>query len=490
MWCFLLCVGTVTAQEAVPEPIANDACLSCHGDPSAGRFVDHAKFEASVHGSFSCVTCHADVAAIPHDVPLRLASQAQIPAMCGQCHEDINDAFSRSIHGQAVAAGKRHAPVCTDCHGEHYVAPVKTEASKVFPAHIPETCGQCHAAERIVTKYRLPAYVVDTYMGSFHGLAHQLGSVTAANCASCHGTHEILPAGDERSSVHPKNLAATCGACHPGVGALVAQGKIHSDAQAGAEHPAVTFVRRFYLVLISLVIGGMLVHNGLDFRRKLSLHYQRAAAGAAAQRMSLNARLQHGVLLLAFVALAYTGFALQFPHAWWASPFVGHLDWRRVGHRGAAVIFCLLAGYHLWFMTCTQRGRQELNALWPRRADLTQLWQTLGHNLGWRPQRPRASRYGYVEKAEYWALVWGSIIMVLTGGLMTWQNWTLRVLPKWCFDVMRAIHWYEAVLACSAIIIWHFYWALFDPDEYPMKWTWITGKASTTDRTHRRDDAV
>lgn len=481
----LIAIGLMRAPAASAEEIDNETCLTCHGDPSTSRFVDQAKFEASVHGSVSCTACHTDVTAIPHDVPLKSVSQSQIPLTCGQCHEDIKNAFQRSIHGQAVAAGKRHAPVCTDCHGEHYVAPVKTEASKVFPSHIPETCGQCHAAERIVTKYRLPSYVVDTYMGSFHGLAHQLGSVTAANCASCHGTHEILPASDERSSVNPKNLAKTCGACHPGVGALVAQGKIHSGSQPGGEHPAVAFVRRFYLTLISLVIGGMLIHNGLDFRKKLAAHYRRMALSTAAERMSLNERLQHGVLMAAFFALAYTGFALKFPHAWWASPFMGRVDWRRLGHRGAAVAFCLLAGYHLWFMTCTKRGREELRALWPRRVDAVQLWQMIGYYVGWRAARPRVGRYSYVEKMEYWALVWGSIIMVLTGDLMIWKNWTLRVLPKWAFDVIGTVHFYEAILACLAIVVWHFYFAVFDPEEYPMKWTWISGRSSPADDTHR-----
>ena len=487
MWYLIPLLLLMGAPTVGAQEMDNNTCLACHGEAAAARFVDRDKFAASVHGSLTCATCHADAADIPHALPLASVSQAQIPQTCGACHGGVLEPFERGIHGQAVAAGKRHAPVCSDCHGEHYIAAVTTEASKVFPSHIPETCGQCHAAERIVTKYRLPAYVVETYMGSFHGLAHQLGSVTAANCASCHGAHEILPASDARSSVNPNHLATTCGACHPGVGELVAQGKIHSGTQAGVEHPAVAFVRRFYLLLISFVVGGMLIHNGLDFRRKLALHYQRAAAGTATARMSLNERLQHGVLLLAFLALAYTGFALQFPQAWWASPFVGHIDWRRVGHRGAAVVFCLLAGYHLWFITCTRRGRQELRALRPRREDLTQLRQMLSFNLGWRPQRPRTARYSYIEKSEYWALVWGSMIMVFTGGLMTWQNWTLRMFPKWFFDVMRTIHWYEAVLACLAILVWHMYWVAYDPDEYPMKWTWISGKASPSDEEHRVD---
>jgi cytochrome b subunit of formate dehydrogenase/DnaJ-class molecular chaperone len=589
-----------------------DTCLACHGDPSADRFIDPAKFQASIHGVLSCTSCHADVTGIPHETPLKpvscsachqleaevylnsdhglalkhgvseaascqdchgsphelrnsrdpaspvfranlpqtcakchgkseemakfhlgqaapIASYAEsvhgiaflqkgntsaavctdchgshdlhratsptsklywqrIPETCGKCHDNIRQTFLRSVHGRAISDGKRDAPVCTDCHGEHAIAGVKTAASKVSPAHIPETCGQCHGAERITTKYRLPAHVVETYMESFHGLALQLGSVTAANCASCHGTHDILPSADPRSSVYPTNLAQTCGKCHAGVSAQVARGQIHSGTRPGLEHRVVSFVRRFYLILIILVIGGMFVHNLLDFLKKFQAHYARMAAVGVRPRMSLNVRLQHGVLTAAFLVLAYTGFALKSPQAWWASPFIGRVDWRGLGHRLAAVLFAALALYHLGYILFTSRGRHHVRALMPRRADLLQPFQMLAYYVGLRRERPVFARYSYIEKAEYWALVWGSVIMTLTGALMTWEGWTLRLFPKWFFDAVTAVHYYEAILACLAILVWHFYFVIFDPDEYPMKWTWITGQPSAADQAHRKDD--
>jgi len=425
------------------------------------------------------------VTAIPHDVPLKSVHWQNIPQTCGQCHADVQEAYLRGIHGQAVVAGRRGAPVCTDCHGVHAIAPVKAVTSTVFPSHIPETCGQCHAAERIVTRYRLPPQVVETYMESFHGLSLRLGNMMVANCASCHGAHEILPLTDPRSSVNPHNLAKTCGQCHAGISAQVAKGRIHTTARAGLEHPVVSWVRRFYLFLIVLVTGSMLVHNSLDFLKKLRLHYQRVGLAVAVERMSLNERLQHGLLVIVFVILAYTGFALKFPQAWWASPFVGRFDWRTLGHRAAALVFCLLCGYHLGFMLLTKRGRLERTALLPRWQDVTQLFQMLGYYVGRRQKRPVFGRYSYVEKFEYWALVWGSVIMVFTGALMTWEEWTLRLFPKWVFDVVTAVHFYEAVLACLAIALWHLYFVMFDPDEYPMKWSWITGRASPADEAHR-----
>jgi cytochrome b subunit of formate dehydrogenase len=477
-------------------------CAQCHERTEEmakfhlGQAAPIASYLDSVHGvalkegnvsAAVCTDCHGS-----HDLhkptnPTSKLYWQTIPQTCGKCHENIKQTFLRSIHGQALAAGKRDAPVCTDCHGEHTIAAVKTEASKVFPSHIPETCGQCHAAERITTKYRLPEHVLETYMDSFHGLALQLGSVTAANCASCHGAHDILPSNDERSSVHPNNLPRTCGRCHAGVSAQVAKGQIHSGTRPGLEHRVVSFVRRFYLSLIFLLIGGMLIHNALDFRRKLARHYQESRRAGHPERMALNERIQHGLLIIAFVTLAYTGFALKFPQAWWASPFVGRVDWRSFAHRAFAVVFCALALYHLGYILFTAKGRRHLRALLPRRADFIQPFQMLAYYLGRRTARPVFAHYSYVEKAEYWALVWGSIIMTLTGVLMTWEGWTLRLFPKWLFDVVTTIHYYEAILACLAILVWHFYFVIFDPDEYPMKWTWITGRPSTADQTHRAD---
>lgn len=324
-------------------------------------------------------------------------------------------------------------------------------------------------------------------MESFHGLAMQLGSVTVADCASCHGAHDILPSGDPRSSIHPGNLPKTCGKCHAGVSDQVARGQIHSGTQPGLEHRVVSFIRRFYLILILLVIGGMLLHNLLDFFRKFRAHARRMAAAGAPPRMSLNERVQHGILFIAFVSLAYTGFALKFPQAWWASPFVGRVDWRSFAHRAFAVVFCALALYHAGYVLLSPRGRRHLKALLPRRVDLIQPFQMLAYSLGWRNERPLFAHYSYVEKAEYWALVWGSIVMTLTGGLMTWNEWTLRMFPKWCFDAVTAVHYYEAILACLAILVWHFYFVIFDPEEYPMKWTWISGRPSPADQTHRKE---
>ena len=93
-------------------------------------------------------------------------------------------------------------------------------------------------------------------------------------------------------------------------------------------------------------------------------------------------------------------------------------------------------------------------------------------------QRPRYDRFNYIEKSEYWALVWGTIVMTLTGFALWFENQSMAWFSKLFIDVCEVIHYYEAWLAFLAIVVWHIYYVIFNPDVYPMNFTWLTGKIS------------
>ncbi|HET7453447.1 MAG TPA: cytochrome b/b6 domain-containing protein, partial [Thermoanaerobaculia bacterium] len=98
-------------------------------------------------------------------------------------------------------------------------------------------------------------------------------------------------------------------------------------------------------------------------------------------------------------------------------------------------------------------------------------------------ERPRFGRFSYAEKTEYWALVWGTIVMTATGIVMWFDNTFIGLLTKLGYDVSRTIHFYEAWLATLAIIVWHLYFVIFNPDEYPMNLAWLTGVLSEREMT-------
>ena len=76
---------------------------------------------------------------------------------------------------------------------------------------------------------------------------------------------------------------------------------------------------------------------------------------------------------------------------------------------------------------------------------------------------------------EYWALIWGTVIMSVTGLLLWFENTAMAYFPKWLLDVATVVHLYEAWLATLSIIIWHFYAVIFNPQVYPLNWSMITG---------------
>jgi len=475
-----------------------DTCAKCHGnvqEMEKFNLRQHAvvvTYENSVHGiahsngvinAAVCTDCHGSHNLHRSTNPQSKLYWQNIPSTCGKCHENVLQTYSRSVHGTAVAQGIRDAPVCTDCHGEHTIAAVKLAASRVSPANIPETCGQCHAAQRIVTQYRLPPNVFTTYIQSFHGLALQGGNLTAANCASCHGVHDILPASDPLSTINTNNLPQTCGKCHPGIGTRLSAEffKIHAPPGAAEGKPwIVNFVSWFYIILITLTIGGMGLFVALDYFRKARTHIRAVKSDPNAEdRLSKVARVQHFILMALFILLAYTGFVHKFPDAAWSWPFRALPNGsyvRGMIHRICGWTFAAFFLVHLVTLVATKRGRSALQSIWFVPVDAKDAAAQLAFNLGLRSGPPPHRRWNYAEKAEYWALVWGSVVMVLTGSMLIFTNTVLRLLPKVWHDVAQVIHYYEALLATLAILVWHFYWVIFDPKEYPMNPSWLIGK--------------
>jgi formate dehydrogenase gamma subunit len=534
----LVVLGLVNVTIAATEPIKNKTCLECHEDKTlvktnaAGRaislFVDEAKFKASRHGTNLCAGCHTDIktthpddnaAAKPVDCAICHQTQSEtygasvhaialkageanaatckdchgsheilpptafgsplhytkLSATCGECHEEAAAAVQRSVHGKAMAKGHREAATCTDCHFEHKIQKLRGESSLRISG---EVCSKCHGSERLNTKYKMPGKAVQTFFESYHGLAASYGSTKAANCASCHGVHEILPHTDPRSSIYKTNLVATCGKCHAGANENFISSKVHQDGAFDKDLGSRVnwWVRKLYIGLIISVIGVMLIHNLVVWFKKVQA--MRRSTGEWVERMNRSQRYQHFALVVSFFALAITGFALKFPYSWVSWMLGSDETVRRNIHRYVGLFMVLLGLYHIFYLLFTKDGKQLLRDLLPCKKDITDTLGSVNYLLGRVPEKPRIGRFGYVEKAEYWAMVWGTIIMGATGFMMWFQVDVTRFMLRWVVEVATTIHYYEAILACLAIIVWHFYHVIFDPSSYPGNWAFWDGKMS------------
>lgn len=226
------------AEKPTAGVVSNKDCFVCHGDPTLTRTVGGKKlsleikapgFDKSVHGMLSCQDCHPGITEVPHAEKLP-------PAQCATCHEQACKEYATSVHGTARASGKLAAAICADCHGSHYIVPVKQEDSPVFRMNLPVTCARCHTNPGMAEANKMKApHAAAQYMESIHGRALiQMGLIVAPACSDCHGVHDIRRSSDPRAPISHANVAKTCGKCHLGIekdymqsvhGQLLLQGK-------------------------------------------------------------------------------------------------------------------------------------------------------------------------------------------------------------------------------------------------------------------------
>ena len=282
------CHGDTHTMMAVTDPSSpmnehrqGETCGSCHGAgqpaPAGVRTIRPiAAYTASVHAAevdrgnhgASCSDCHTAHSPLQAADPESSIYRLNVPATCGACHAEITALFDNSIHGLAAYNGVADSPVCTDCHGEHRILGVTAAGSPVSATNIPiQVCGPCHSDVRLGEKYGLAADQVPSYEDSYHGLAARGGVLEVANCASCHGVHNILPSRDPASHTHPDNLAETCGKCHVGAGSRFAIAPVHTEEDHTLNIVA-HWIRLIYIPLIWVTVLGMLLHNLLDLGKK------------------------------------------------------------------------------------------------------------------------------------------------------------------------------------------------------------------------------
>ncbi len=497
-----------TRAVADPESRANFGnvaaiCGTCHGDVAiVQRFgLSTAPFDnyrQSVHGLTDgdaerhgavCTDCHRAHLVLRARDPRSLINPFEIPRTCGTCHATESEEYLGSVHGTAFEHGVSSSPTCTDCHGIHTIKMVPEEgATPLEERLVRSTCSVCHASETLMHEHGVAPAHVSTYRASYHGLAAQRGASAVADCASCHGIHAIYPSSDPRSSVAAGNLEATCGHCHPGAGEDFAKNPVHS---VEGEHDLGTviagWVRRFYLSMIVAVIGGMLIHNGVivGYYARRKARSERAAARR--RRFSGSQVAQHAVLLGSFFLLAVTGFVLAYPDMWGSRllEVLGLTEAvRRFIHRGAAVALLAASVYHLGWLA-TAYGRRELRHILPRRRDVAEIVDNLRFHLGRRDRPPAAGKYDYPAKIEYWAMVWGTAIMGLTGIILWFPVWATSFLPFWAVKVSEVVHLFEAWLATLAILIFHFFYVFGHPEVYPFNSSMFSGRMTEEEARHR-----
>lgn len=464
-------------------------CAECHVQAfDAWRTSAHADaVRSGTPQAATCVACHGSHDTTAVGDPQSPVSRIRVTEQtCARCHEspawvethpvppNVVADYRRSFHGLSAALGDQRVANCASCHSYHEILRSSNPLSTTNERNLAQTCAACH---------------------------------TGANSA--------VPRGDTPA---------------------FARGGVHRDpGKTGFK--IVDLVGTMYVMMIALTIGFMFAHNAIDLygRVRQRLSRRRGKTGEVRPdgrdpvqplpaengsmvpaetppvekgasvvgkhrsypRFTINERVQHWALAASFIALVATGFALVFS---WQFPFLeaqqGALlrGWL---HRAAAVVFIALSIYHAGYMLFTRRGRMNLRAFLPRirsvkdflcscaacfrlgppsRADWRDLIHMARYNLGFATDPPAMGRFNYVEKLEYFGLVWGSTVMIVTGLVLWFEVPFLRRFPYWTVELATAVHYYEAILAALSIFVWHFYFTIYSPDVFPLSETMITGE--------------
>ncbi len=198
-----------------------ELCARCHREGEAGaRRLVHSSpphivdsYVMSIHGkgllqsglvvTATCPDCHTPHKVLPDDDPESSVNSDNIAHTCGGCHHGIEEEYVQSVHWakRADAPADRELPTCEDCHTSHEIS--RTDLGD-FRLTMMDQCGRCHEEES------------ETFFDTFHGKVSRLGDAGAAKCYDCHGTHNIHPVDDPRSTLSRRHIVETCSECHPG----------------------------------------------------------------------------------------------------------------------------------------------------------------------------------------------------------------------------------------------------------------------------------
>ncbi len=472
-----------------------DLCARCHrkGEAAATRIGDKYPaivegYEMSIHGkgliesglvvTATCSNCHSAHGELPHEDPRSTINVNNVAATCGQCHHGIEREFNESVHafGNGNAPDPEDLPACNDCHTSHTIS--RTDRGD-FRIMMMDQCGRCHIDES------------ETFFDTFHGKVSRLGDEQAAKCYDCHGTHNIQPVSDARSTLSRRNIVETCAQCHPGANRRFTGYLTHATHHDPEKYP---FLFWAFWGMTALLVGtlGFAVAHTLAWLFRLWRspgewrRHKPAPGEPHYRRFTQFQRTLHLVMLLSFFTLALTGMALKFSHMGWAqlfADFVGGFASTGFLHRVGAVTLIGVFMVHLWDV---RRQKRESGLTWSQYIfapnslifnvnDAREFWQSIKWFFG-RGPRPNYGRYTYWEKFDYFAVFWGMAVIGSTGLILWFPEFFTIVLPGWWVNVVTIIHSDEALLAVAFIFTIHFFNTHFRPDKFPMDPVIFTGR--------------
>ncbi len=471
-------------------------CGKCHPE-------DLKTYEQTVHGrgltesgllvTAVCADCHGAHGIYYAADRRSTLHPSNVAATCAKCHQFIEERLAKSVHGRGegvgsaaeklAAGGKaKRNPTCTDCHQGHHL--LQSDVAE-FRLQLANSCGNCHAD--LSSRYAL----------SMHGELTRQGYAAAAECADCHGAHDILPVGDPNSQLAAgENRLRTCQKCHPYAVSNFTGFDPHANFKDAAQYPTLHAGYVGIKYTVNILFACFLLHGFLWFIRALVFRLQHGGHATlvadqyALPRFGPIRRAPYAALIVAFFGLTASGLALKYSDqklGQWLAQIMGGFRSAGFWHHffavlGIAAVVAHLAGAVARISkTRQERGWKTLflgpDSLVPRGRDFRDLGRMVLWFIGF-GRKPAFERWTYWEKLDYWAfcLVAG---LIGISGLMSWYpNVFCVVLPGSVLNAAKMIHSEFALYIASFLFLIHYFHTHFRPEKFPMDLSILTGMVS------------
>jgi cytochrome b subunit of formate dehydrogenase len=204
-------------------------------------------------------------------------------------------------------------------------------------------------------------------------------------------------------------------------------------------------------------------------------------------RFNLNQRIEHLLTMVVFTMLCLTGLPQKFYQAGWAHGLVdvfGGISTTRLIHRICGIILALSTVVHFSTNIAAILAKKATMSMVPVRRDFDDAFLQLRYYLGMTHQHPHYDRYDYKQKFEYWGLIFGNIIMVVTGFILYFPVQAANLIPGQVIPAAKVAHSNEGLMAFFVITIWHIFNAHLNPDVFPFDAGIFTGKISRERMLH------
>jgi cytochrome b subunit of formate dehydrogenase len=471
-------------------------CGSCHPeDEMSYRATVHGQglYEAGLMVSAVCADCHGAHGAYYAADRRSTLHTANVAATCSKCHQFIEERLQMSVHGrgsgpgsatdQPAAGGKiKRRPSCTDCHQGHHLLHAEQPE---FRLQVASGCGNCHA--ELSSRYAL----------SMHGELTQQGYSAAANCADCHGSHDILPINDPNSRVaHGEKRLATCQKCHAHAVANFTKFDPHADYKDTTRFPTLHAIYNWIKYPLNILFACFLVHAFLWFVRALVERIQHGGHSTlvseqyALPRFGSMQRALYAALIVAFLGLTLTGLSLKHSNHYWGQRLAQALGGFRtvsVWHHFFAVLAIVACAVYLvrTIARIVQLGKERTwrnlifgpDSLVPNGRDFRDLLGMAGWFAGF-SRKPRFERWTYWEKLDYWAIYLAAGLLGISGAMLWYPNAFCLFLPGGILNVAKMVHSEFAIYMAGVLFLMHFFHAHFRPEKFPLDLSVLTGLVS------------